>query len=67
METSCLRSIAIQIRKFIKVNNIANAMVTVKGDLLIIDNLGWNSAQDIASIATGLEFVYLTPSITRLK
>lgn len=67
METSSLRSIAIQVRKFIKANNFAHAIVKVQGDLLIIDNLGWNSAQDIAEIATGFEFVYLTPSMTKLK
>jgi hypothetical protein len=67
MKTSSLRSIAIQIRKFIKLNNIPHAMVNVKGNLLIIDNLGYDTAQNIAQIVTGLDFVYLTPSMTKLK
>ena len=61
MKTSSLRSIAVQIRKFIKLNKIPHAMVNVKGDLLIIDNLGYDNAQNIAQIVTGLDFVYLTP------
>jgi hypothetical protein len=67
METFTLRSIAVKIRKFIKMNNIPHAMVSVKGNLLIIDNLGYDNAQNIAQIVTGLDFIYLTPSMTKLK
>jgi hypothetical protein len=60
-----MKKIANQIRKFLKDNGI-NAQVKVQGDLLIIDNLEYNWAAGIAKAATGLEFIHMSNSMTKL-
>lgn len=61
-----MKAIAKQIREYLKSQEI-NAQVKVQGDLIIIDNLGWNWASAIAEAATGLKFVYMGDSMTRLE
>lgn len=62
-----MKTIANKIKKFLKENNFENAMVKSSGEILIIDNLGFETAQNIAQIATGLNFEYMTNSMTKLK
>ena len=61
-----MKAIANKLRTFLKENEI-NAMVKVNGNNIIIDNLGYDNAQNIAQIATGMDFEYMTQSMTKLK
>lgn len=62
-----MKAIANKIRKFLKENNFENAMVKVNGEILIIDNIGYETAQNIAQVVTGLDFEYMSESMTKLK
>ena len=61
-------NIAKTVKQFLKDNNFNTAVVKVKmmGDVIIIDNLGHDNAANIASIATKLNFRYMTESMAQL-
>jgi len=64
-----MKKIANQIKNYLSANdlNYYSGQVRIVKDLIIIDNLFYVSAKQIAEIATGLEFVHVDNSICKLK
>ena len=61
-----MKKIANKIKNYLKENNIT-AQVKVVGETIVIDNLQYAWAQNIAEAATGLQFEHMTNSMTKLK
>lgn len=58
-----------KIREWVKdhKNEFPYASVKVSNGIIVIDNVGWNDAATIASLATGKTFEYMGASMTRPK
>ena len=61
-----MKKLAKQIRMWLKHEGFNHAQVKLNKNVLIIENVGLNNAANIASMATGLKFEYMTESMTKI-